>query len=99
VLFRSLPAYEITDLPGELWYVRIDATLTGGDEILDEQMLLSGVRSCVFTLFYDIGPRLRRATVDLVIESDEEEAITIAADAIPQTIRLVASAVPRRHLD
>ena len=89
-----LPAYDPADLPGELWYVRLDAT---GSPV-DEQMLLSGVRSCVFTLFYDVGPRLRRATVDLVIESDEEEEITVSADAVPQTIRLVASAVPRRHL-
>ena len=89
------PAYAPADLPGELWYVRLDATGSPADE----QMLLSGVRSCVFTLTYDIGPRLRRATIDLVIESDEEEEITIAADAVPQTIRLIASADPRRHLE
>ena len=62
-------------------------------------MLLSGVRSCMFTLNYDVGPRLRRATIDLVIESDEPEEITVAADAVPQTVRLIASSVPRRHLE
>ncbi len=89
------PAYTPAELPGELWYVREDDSGT----ILDEQLLLSGVRSCVFTLAYDIGPRLRRATIDLVIQPDVQEEITIAADAVPQTIRLIASAVPRRHLD
>jgi prepilin-type N-terminal cleavage/methylation domain-containing protein len=89
------PAYTPADLPGELWYVRLDAA---GSPV-DEQMLLSGVRSCMFTLNYDVGPRLRRATIDLVIESDEPEEITVAADAVPQTVRLIASSVPRRHLE
>lgn len=84
--------------PGELWYVLIDPN--GGDPIvLQEHPLISGVRSVVFTLHYDVGPRLRRATIDLIIEPNDSVDLTISADAVPETIRMVASAAPRQTLD
>ncbi len=82
---------------GTLWYVLIDPS---GDEeeILIEQPLLDNVRTVTFTLHYDVGPRLTRATIDLIVEPNDSVDLTIGADATPQTIRLVASASPRQSL-
>lgn len=84
--------------PGELWYVLIDPN--DGDPVIEQQHpLLSGVRSAVFTLHYDIGPKLVRGTIDIIIEPNDSLDLTIGADAIPQTVRLVASAMPRQSVD
>lgn len=80
--------------PGELWYVRLDPTITP-PTILEQRPLLTGVRSAVFTMEFDIGPRLTRGTIDLTIEPNDSEDLTIGADSVAQTIRLVASAAPR----
>ena len=82
---------------GQLWYVLVDPN-GGSETILAEQPLLDGVRSATFTLHYDIGPRLHRATIDLVIEPNDDVDITIGTDSVPQTIRMVASASPRQSL-
>lgn len=78
--------------PGELWLVRI----TLSDDSTQEAMLLDQVRSCRFVLRYGIGPRLERATMDLVVEPDAPESVRVASDAPPRVTRLVASAMPRR---
>lgn len=65
-----------------------------------ERPLLRNVQDAVFTLEYDVGPRLRRATIDLsVFPNDDLDAtrMTDAREAIP--IRMVASVVPRRLQD
>ncbi len=80
--------------PGELWYVRLDPSITPAT-ILEEHPLLTGVRSAVFTMEFDIGPRLRRGTIDMTIEPNDSQDLTIGADSVAQTIRLVASAAPR----
>ena len=82
---------------GQLWYVLVDPN-AGSEIIVAEQPLLDGVRSATFTLHYDIGPRLQRATIDLVIEPNDDVDITIGTDSVPQTIRMVASASPRQSL-
>ena len=88
---------ESTPTVGTLWYVLVDPS--GGDDVvITEQPLLDNVRSATFTLHYDVGPRLIRATVDLVIEPNDSVDLTIGADATPRTIRLVASAAPRMSL-
>ena len=88
---------EVTFTTGTLWYMLIDPN--GGEEIvLMEQPLLDNVRSAVFTLHYDVGPRLIRATIDLVIEPNDSVDLTIGADSTPRTIRLIASAAPRQSL-
>jgi prepilin-type N-terminal cleavage/methylation domain-containing protein len=92
-----IPEGEPTDgttEPGELWLVVIDLV----NDIEQEFLMLSDVRSATFTLEYDIGPRLVRGTVDITFEP------TLAADdgtwtpATPETVRLVASAIPRRSI-
>lgn len=58
--------------------------------------LLWNVQECRFTLEYDVGPRLRRATIDLTIARDvtQQDAVRGLIE-IPVT-RLVASVSPRR---
>lgn len=80
--------------PGELWYVRLDPTVNP-PTILDQRPLLTGVRAAVFTMHFDIGPKLMRGAIDLTIEPNDSADLTIGADSVAQTIRLVASAAPR----
>jgi prepilin-type N-terminal cleavage/methylation domain-containing protein len=80
--------------PGDLYIVVIDA-LTGGRA---EYLLLSGVANSTFTLEYDVGPRLMRATIDITIESAQPDDLDVRTGAVPQTVRLVASAMPRRSI-
>lgn len=76
----------------ELWYVLLDS----GGAILDERPLLRGVREASFILEYEPGPRLRRATLDLTIQPDDDQSIQVNIGNRLPTIRLVASAVPRQ---
>jgi prepilin-type N-terminal cleavage/methylation domain-containing protein len=48
-----------------------------------------------FTLQYAQGRHLYRATVDLMIKPDDSQSLSIEGDNDNQTIRLVASAMPR----
>lgn len=82
--------------PGELWFVRMDPTVNP-PTIIEEHPLLTSVRAAVFTLHFDIGPRLVRGTIDLTVEPNDARDLTIAADSVAQTIRLVASAAPRAN--
>ncbi len=86
------------DGPGELWYVRLDPNASP-PTVLEEHPLLTGVRSAVFTMQFDIGPRLTRGTIDMTIEPNDSQDLTIGADSVAQTIRLVASAAPRMNED
>lgn len=88
------PEFEVTG-PGDLWIVLVD--LASGEE--EEYILLPGVRSAEFTLQYDIGPRLMRATIDLVVEPQVQDDIEVTTGAIPATFRLVASAMPRKSVE
>ncbi len=82
--------------PYELWYI-LTTIEDGSINSTEERPLMKGIIDAVFTLEYDRGPRLRRATIDLTIESSPDAAaIEINGDIVPRTIRLVASATPRR---
>ncbi|MGD9688964.1 MAG: prepilin-type N-terminal cleavage/methylation domain-containing protein [Phycisphaerales bacterium] len=52
--------------PSVLWLVI--ETNAGGEVTTEERPLLDGVSEANFTLEYDVGPRLRRATIDLTIQ-------------------------------
>ncbi len=84
-------AEEGADAPFELWYERVDEF---GD-LIEERPLLSGVREAVFLLEFEPGPRLVKATIDLTVDPNDEEAIVTGGDWEPPAIRLVASASPR----
>ena len=60
--------------------------------------LIRNLKEAKFTLEYDIGPKLMRATVDLTIKPDDANTNTTAmsTDLQAPTLRLVASASPRR---
>ena len=47
-----------------------------------------------FTLEYELGRKLHRATIDLMIVPDDNMSVTIDGDS-QETLRLVASAMPR----
>ncbi|MBS0189184.1 MAG: type II secretion system protein [Planctomycetes bacterium] len=61
-----------------------------------DQPLLQGVTDVKFTLEYDIGPRLRRATVDLTVQPADTKDTSLHTELSAPTIRLVSSVMPRR---
>ncbi len=63
-----------------------------------EYPLIRNLRAAQFTLEYDRGPVLRRATVDLTVKPDDNDTgdIQIASDLEAPVIRLIASTSPRR---
>lgn len=91
----ALPSGMEVSGPGELWIVLIDVT-TGVEQ---EFMMLSEVRSAEFTLRYDIGPKLIKGTVDIIFEPSLAVDDGVWTPATPETVRLVASAMPRRSAE
>lgn len=83
--------------PFELWYV-ITTFVNGEYDSDQEAPLLTGLTDVVFDLEYDVGPRLRRATVDLIIrpETGGDMAVGVGRLETP-SIRLVTSASPRAY--
>lgn len=81
--------------PFQLWYV--ENTVVGGTiTSTQERMLLGGVREVNFQLEYDVGPRLKRATVDLTVLPNDFQAARFATQLETPSIRLVTSMAPRR---
>ena len=80
---------------GDLWLVQIH--VASGSQ--SEYLLLREVRSARFTMAYDVGPSLVRATIDVTVEPAMPEDVKLESDAPPQVIRVVASAMPRRIVD
>lgn len=60
--------------------------------------MIRNLKDAKFTLEYDIGPRLLRATVDLTIQPDDvrTNVTALASDLQTPVLRLVASASPRK---
>jgi hypothetical protein len=61
--------------------------------------LIRNLQDAKFTLEYDVGPVLRHATVDLTIrpnDSSVANATMIHTDLDAPTLRLIASASPRK---
>ncbi len=81
--------------PGELHLVQIDADTDAETSFL----LLERVRAVRFVLSYDVGPRLERCTMDVTVEPLVPDDLKLTTDAPPQTVRLVASAMPRRIVE
>jgi len=81
--------------PYELWYVQTDF-VSGTQSSQVERPLITGVVEVTFTLEYDVGPRLRRATVDLTVKPNDYQAAKFGSDFETPTIRLVSSVTPRR---
>jgi len=81
-------------VPGELWFVRLDLT-EDPPAVIQENPLLTGVRRVVFTMRYDIGPKLLRTTIDMTIEPNDSRDLTLGVESTAQSYRIVASAAPR----
>lgn len=83
---------------GTLWLMlfrfEADGTPSGDPE---QYMILPNIENAVFTLSYDVGPRLERATIDLLIRpNDDLDATSVEERVDTEPIRLVGSATPRR---
>jgi len=81
--------------PHTLYYVLktfVNGTLTD----TQQTPLLQGVKDAKFVLEYDIGPRLKRATVDFTVEPASTADTDLQTELSAPTIRMVSSVVPRR---
>jgi len=81
--------------PNELWYV-LTKFMDGEQTSQEERPLITGVTNLVFTLRYDVGPRLARATVDLTVRPNDYQDASFGSDLTAPPIRLVSSVSPRR---
>lgn len=81
--------------PYELWYVHT-TLVSGSVTATEERPLLTGVQNILFTLEYDVGPRLVRATVDLTVKPNDFQDASFKSDLEAPSIRLVSSVSPRR---
>lgn len=84
--------------PFELWYIQTDF-VDGVQTAQVETPLIANLQDVRFTLEYDVGPRLTRATVDLCVNPNDVQDARIHSDVGANTIRLVSSAVPRRLIE
>ena len=86
------------DGPFELWYV----VTTFENDVYESESaapLLVGLNKVQFDMEYDVGPRLKRVTIDLIIQPDDVQDAAVGANIETPTIRLVASASPRQFND
>ncbi|HLO39550.1 MAG TPA: prepilin-type N-terminal cleavage/methylation domain-containing protein [Phycisphaerales bacterium] len=81
--------------PFELWYHQEDF-LNGVSQSTSQSPLITNLQSINFRLEYDVGPRLVRATIDMIVEPDDDQAGKIHTTLESDKLRLVASVVPRR---
>lgn len=58
--------------------------------------LLEGLTELQFSLEYEVGPKLKRVTIDMVVQPDDLQDAGIGSELDTPYIRLVASAAPRR---
>lgn len=80
----------------ELWYVQTDFVDGVQDGAPEEYPLLTNVQNVMFTLYYDVGPRLEHATIDLTIRPDDLDDAAIASDLDSASMRMVTTISPRR---
>lgn len=88
-------ATDATRGPFELWY--IETNFSGSTQTSQNSApMLSNVQDVRFTLEYDVGPRLTRATVDLTVSPNDVQDARLHGDMEAPTVRFVSSACPRR---
>jgi prepilin-type N-terminal cleavage/methylation domain-containing protein len=91
----ALPSGVDGSIPGELWLVLIDVA----SSVEQEFLMLTEVRSVEFTLRYTVGPKLVKGTIDITFEPSLAMDDGVWTPATPETVRLVASAMPRRSVE
>ena len=69
-----------------------------GDTLVStlERVMLHRVQDARFTLEYDVGPRLRQATIDLTVMPRDTHVDSMTSSLETPTVRMVASVRPRR---
>jgi prepilin-type N-terminal cleavage/methylation domain-containing protein len=84
--------------PFELWYV-VSSFEDDSFVSSSEAPLLVGLNKVQFDMEYDVGPKLKRVTVDLILQPDDIQDVAISTKLEVPTIRLIASASPRQFDD
>ena len=62
----------------------------------DSRPLITGLTLLNFMMEYDVGPTLRRVTVDMVVQPNDLQDAAVTSGLEAPTIRMVASASPRK---
>lgn len=84
------------DGPFALWYMSTRYE-DGAAVSSQEYPLLDRLADLTFILEYEVGPRLRRCTMDMIIQPDDLQDAQVGAQIDAPTIRMVASAAPRQE--
>lgn len=84
--------------PFELWYT-VTTFTNGTFTSVAEAPLIVGLNKVLFEMEYDVGPTLKRVTIDLIIQPDDVQDVAVGSKLETPTIRLVASASPRQFDD
>lgn len=82
--------------PFELWYVEQVVDGAGAVTTNEARPLLTGLTELNFNLEYDVGPRLKRATIDLTVRPNDFQDAGLKTELHTDTIRLVSSVSPRK---
>lgn len=81
--------------PFELYYIQ--TKFAAGTQISQTSTpMISNLLDAKFTLDYDVGDRLLRATVDLTVSPNDVQDARVGTNLSAPTIRLIASASPRK---
>ena len=82
--------------PFVLWYIE---TRLVDDAVVntEEWPLLENLADLTFILEFEVGPRLRRATLDMTILPDDLQDLAVGDELDAPTIRMVSSAAPRQQ--
>ncbi|GAB4384071.1 MAG: hypothetical protein Kow0022_05500 [Phycisphaerales bacterium] len=83
---------------GDEWTLVYTLSTFEGNTLVSEDTrpLITGLTQLNFIMEYDVGPRLKRVTVDMVVQPNDLQDAAVTADLEAPTIRMVASASPRR---
>jgi hypothetical protein len=91
-ILRAVP--DLAALNGtQMLELTIEEYVAGGLVSSETRPLIRGLTNATFTLEYDVGPKLRKATIDMTIRPDDTGSMF--ADTEANTIRLVTTASPR----
>jgi prepilin-type N-terminal cleavage/methylation domain-containing protein len=81
--------------PFELWYVQ-KTYAAGVLTSTHSHPLISNLQNVNFTLEYDVGPRLKKATIDMVVNPNGLQITSVQSSIGAGNLRMITSVVPRR---
>lgn len=80
----------------ELWYVQDDFDFNDQPVAREARPLLTNLQDVRFTLEYDVGQRLQKATVDLTVRPNDAGGAAFHTAVESPVIRFVSTVSPRR---